>query len=56
MFETTDLKVLAIDMPKVRAFMHLDTILTQVTTINLVHAFIEKMDIYEITPSSKKAS
>lgn len=57
MFETTDLKkVLAIDMPKVRAFMHLDTILTQVDYDKfLVHrAFIEKMDIYEITPSSKK--
>ena len=56
LFDNTGFKtVLAVDMPKVRAFMHLDTILTQVDYSKfLVHrAFLEKMDIFELSKGTK---
>jgi arginine deiminase len=59
LFKETDIKlVLAIDMPKKRAFMHLDTILTQLDYNKFLvhHAFLGKKDIFMITPGSKKDS
>lgn len=53
LFETTDVKkILAIDLPKKRTFMHLDTILTQVdvATYLIHHDFLKPLNIYEIIP------
>ena len=46
--------VLALDIPDIRAFMHLDTVLTQVDTGKFVmHPGIrETLRIYEITPGN----
>ena len=52
LFNNTSIQtVLAINMPKVRAFMHLDTILTQVDHAKfVVHPeFMDKLDIYILT-------
>ena len=51
LFEQTGVTtILAIDLPKKRTFMHLDTILTQVnhTTFLIHHAFLKPLNIYEI--------
>ena len=58
-FESTDIRtILAIDMPKKRAFMHLDTILTQVDYDKFLvhHAFLDKLDIFVLTPGKKPDS
>ncbi len=57
LFELSELEyVVAIDMPKKRAFMHLDTILTQVNTYQFLvhHDFLKKLNIYLIRRGSKK--
>ncbi len=48
--KTNATTVLAIDLPKKRTFMHLDTILTQVdyTKFLIHHAFLKPLNIYEI--------
>ena len=54
LFKNTSVEtVLAINMPKVRAFMHLDTILTQVDIDKfVVHPqFMDKLDVYILTKS-----
>ncbi|MFA6692487.1 MAG: arginine deiminase [Acholeplasmataceae bacterium] len=59
LFKNTDLEViLAIDLPKTRSFMHLDTVLTQVDKDKfLIHGdFLGKMNCYEIYPGSKKGT
>lgn len=59
LFKETNVEViLAIDLPKRRSFMHLDTVLTQVDHDKfLIHGdFIGKMDCYEIYRGSKKGS
>ncbi|MFA5542287.1 MAG: arginine deiminase [Bacilli bacterium] len=50
-------KVLAFDIPKTRAFMHLDTVFTQVdTNIFLSHSDIqEELTVYELTLDLKKS-
>ncbi|MDY0211178.1 MAG: arginine deiminase [Acholeplasma sp.] len=56
LFTNTDIKtIVAIDMPKKRAFMHLDTVLTQVDHCKFVvhHDFLGKKDIFIITQGSK---
>ena len=59
LFEQTNVEyVIAIDMPKKRAFMHLDTILTQVDLYKFLvhHDFLQKLNIYIIKKGSKKES
>lgn len=53
--ETAFKQVVAIDMPKRRTFMHLDTILTQVDVNKFLvhHEFLGKKDIFIITPGLK---
>lgn len=48
-------RVLAFDIPSTRAFMHLDTVLTQVDTDKfLVHpTVLESLQIYELTPGAE---
>lgn len=56
LFDKTNVKtVLAIDLPKKRTFMHLDTILTQVdyTKFLIHHAFLKPLNIYEIQRTDK---
>ena len=47
-------RVLAIDIPARRAFMHLDTVLTQVATDTfVVHpSILEQLDLFELTPGA----
>ena len=49
-------KVLALDIPSIRAFMHLDTVLTQVDfdKFTIHPEILESLRIYEITPGSSK--
>ncbi len=57
LFELTQAStVLAIDLPKKRTFMHLDTILTQVdhATFLIHHAFLKPLNIYEIKKAEKQ--
>lgn len=59
LFESTPIRtILAIDLPKKRAFMHLDTILTQVDHTHFLvhHAFLNKLNIYVLTPGKKAVS
>ena len=54
-FDNTDAEVvLAIDLPKKRSFMHLDTVLTQVDVDKFLihHDFLGKLNVYEIYRSS----
>ncbi len=56
LFEQTEAKtILAIDLPKKRTFMHLDTILTQVDHAKFLihHAFLKPLNIYEIKKDGK---
>lgn len=48
--------ILAIDLPKKRSFMHLDTILTQVdhSTFLIHHAFLKPLNIFEIRKTNQK--
>ncbi len=52
--ETEIRRVLAIDIPSRRAFMHLDTVLTQVDTNKfVVHpSILEQIDLFELTPAA----
>lgn len=55
-FEETDAEVvLAIDLPKKRSFMHLDTVLTQVDIDKFLihHDFLGKLNVYEIYRGSR---
>ncbi|MBE0700574.1 MAG: arginine deiminase [Acholeplasmataceae bacterium] len=59
LFKETDVSViLAINLPKQRSFMHLDTVLTQVDVDKFLihHDFLGKLDVYEIYPGSKKGT
>ena len=49
-------RVLAIDIPAHRAFMHLDTVLTQVDRDKfVVHpSILEQIDLFELTPGANK--
>ncbi len=53
--QTEATTVLAIDLPKKRTFMHLDTILTQVdvTKFLIHHAFLKPLNIYVIRKGDK---
>lgn len=55
--QTTVKQVIAIDMPKKRAFMHLDTILTQVDYDKFLvhHDFLGKKDVFILTPGAKSS-
>lgn len=51
-------QILAFDIPNTRAFMHLDTVLTQIDTDKfLVHPnILEHLQIYELTPGKTELS
>lgn len=58
LFKKTSVKqVIAINLPKRRTFMHLDTVLTQVDyhTFLIHHDFLGKLDTYIIQPSLKSS-
>ena len=52
-YETSFEKVLAVDIPKIRAFMHLDTVFTQVDYNKFTtHSELqETMRVFELTPN-----
>ena len=54
-YETSFEKVLAVDIPKVRAFMHLDTVFTQVDYNKFTtHSELqETMRVFELSPESR---
>mgnify|MGYP000919004511 FL=1 len=54
--ETSFNTVIAINLPKLRHFMHLDTVLTQVDINKFVvhHDFLNKLNIYVLTKNNEK--
>lgn len=54
--KTSIATVIAINLPKLRHFMHLDTVLTQVDTHTFVvhHDFLNKLNIYVLTKDNEK--
>ena len=54
--ETSFNTVIAINLPKLRHFMHLDTVLTQVDINKFVvhHDFLNKLNIYVLTKITKR--
>ena len=51
-------RVLALDIPSTRAFMHLDTVLTQIDTDKfLIHpSILDELEMFELTPGKLPAS
>lgn len=47
-------RVLALDIPSTRAFMHLDTVLTQIDTDKfLIHpSILDELEMFELTPAA----
>lgn len=50
-------RVLALDIPSTRAFMHLDTVLTQIDTDKfLIHpSILDRLELFELTPGRQGA-